>query len=133
MEERYIEIRFIIFINRLMDTFNYSIRILDVVEAYCNLGDIDVNIIKNLIRQIRSREGPINTYKEEVVYLSRKLGVSYRTLYKHTGITIATQLKIKKYLEQYGHLYEGIQSKLTKEEYNAVYKFMTIVDIIKEF
>lgn len=133
MEERYIEIRFIIFINKLMDTFNYSIRILDVVEAYCNLGDIDVNIIKNLIRQIRSREGPINTYREEVVYLSRKLGVSYRTLYKHTGITIATQLKIKKYLENYGQLYEGIQSKLTKEEYNAVYKFMTIVDIIKEF
>lgn len=133
MEERYIEIRFIIFINKLIETFNYSIRILDVVEAYCNLGNIDVNIIKNLIRQIRSREGPINTYKEEVVYLSRKLGVSYRTLYKHTGISIATQLKIKKYLENYGQLYESIQSKLTKEEYNAVYKFMTIVDIIKEF
>lgn len=133
MEERYIEIRFIIFINKLMDKFNYSIHILDVIEAYCNLGNIDVNIIKSLVRQIKSRTGPINTYKEEVVYLSRKLGVSYRTLYKHTGITIATQLKIKKYLENYGQLYEGIQSKLTKEEYNAVYKFMTIVDIIKEF
>lgn len=133
MEERYIEIRFIIFINKLMETFNYSIHILDVIEAYCNLGNIDVNIIKSLIRQIKSRTGPINTYKEEVVYLSRKLGVSYRTLYKHTGITIATQLKIKKYLENYSQLYEGIQSKLTKEEYNAVYKFMTIVDIIKEF
>lgn len=133
MKERYVEIRFIIFINKLIETFNYSIRILDVVEAYCNLGDIDVNIIKSLIRQIRNKTGPINTYREEIVYLSRQLGISYRTLYKHTGISIATQLKIKKYLEQYSQLYEGIQSKLTKEEYNAVYNFMTIADIIKEF
>ena len=108
MKERYVEIRFIIFINKLIETFNYSIRILDVVEAYCNLGDIDVNIIKSLIRQIRNKTGPINTYREEIVYLSRQLGISYRTLYKHTGISIATQLKIKKYLEKYSQLFEII-------------------------
>ena len=68
MEERYIEIRFYYYLLKLLAKFKYSIHVLDVIEAYCALGDIDTRVIKNLLRQVKENCGIINTYKEEAQY-----------------------------------------------------------------
>ena len=67
MEERYIEIRFYYYLVKLMSKFKYSIHVLDIIEAYCALGDIDNRVIKNLLRQVKDNCDIINKYKEEAV------------------------------------------------------------------
>ena len=132
MEERYIEIRFYYYLVKLMSKFKYSIHILDIIEAYCALGDIDTRVIKNLLRQVKDNCGIINTYKEEAVYIGRKNKVSYRNLAKETGVSIATQVRLNKYYDEHPDMYVGITRHLPKEQYDEVYKFMKIVDIMKE-
>lgn len=132
MEERYIEIRFYYFIIKLLATFKYSIHTLDIIEAYCNLGDVDVRIIKNLLKQIRENSGIINTYREEAVYIGRQNNISYRKLAHETGISLATQVRLNKYFDEHPNMYVGITKHLSQIEYNEVFKFMKIVDILKE-
>ena len=132
MEERYIEIRFYYYIIKLLAKFKYSIHVLDILEAYCNLGNIDSRIIKNLIKQIRENTGVINTYKEEAVYIGRCNKISYRKLEHETGISLATQVRLNKYYDEHPSMYIGITKHLTDIEYQEVYKFMKIVDLLKE-
>lgn len=132
MEERYIEIRFYYYILKLLAKFKYSVHVLDIIEAYCNLGNINSRIIKNLIKQIRENNGIINTYKEEAVYIGRQCKISYRTLEHQTGISLATQVRLNKYYDEHPEMYVGINKHLTDIEYQEVYKFMKIVDLLKE-
>lgn len=132
MEERYIEIRFYYYLLKLLNKFKYSIHVLDIIESYCLLGDIDSSIIKLLLRQVKENNAIISTYKEEAVYIGRQNKISYRKLEKETGISLATQYRLNKYYDEHPNMYEGIQKHLTEEQYTAVYKFMKIVDILKE-
>ena len=132
MEERYIEIRFYYFILKLMARFKYSVKILDIVEAYCNIGNVNLDIIRSLIKQIRDNNGIINTYAEEAVYIGRQNKISYRKLAKETGVSIATQWRLNKYYDAHPTMYQGITKHLSDEVYEEVRKFMKIVDIMKE-
>lgn len=132
MRERYIEIRFYYFLHKLMRKFKFSIHILDVLEAYCNLGEIDSTVIKSLLKQIRSGSSIIETYKEEAVYIGRQNKISYRKLEHETGVSIATQVRYNKYFEEHPGMYDGITGHLSKDIYNEVEKFMDMVDTMKE-
>lgn len=132
MEERYIEIRFYYYIMKLAAKFKYSVKILDVIESYCSLADVDSNIIKRLVKQIRDSSGIINTYTEEAVFIGRQNKISYRKLAKETGISVATQWRLNAYYDKHPTMYLNITKKLPDDEYNEVYKFMKIVDILKE-
>jgi hypothetical protein len=132
MEERYVEIRFYYYMMKLLSTFKYSIHVLDVIEAYCNLADVDSGIIKSLLQQIREGSGLINTYKEEAVYIGRQNNISYRKLAKETGVSLATQVRLNKYYDEHPDMYKGIERHTDDITYNAIYKFMKVVDILKE-
>lgn len=132
MEERYIEIRFYYYIKKLMAKFKYSIHVLDVIEAYCTLAQIDSRVIKNLLKQIRNETGIINTYTEEAVYIGRYNKISYRNLAKETGVSVATQVRLNKYYDEHPNMYTGITRHLPQEQFNEVYKFMKMVDLMKE-
>ena len=132
MENRYLEIRFVLWIQRLFALFKYSVTTLDVIEAYCNLADVDDIIIKKLVSQIRQHSGTIITYKEELVYIARKLGVSYSQVEHDAGISKSTQLRLKNYYAKHPGMYDNITAHLSKEEFGAVYRFMKIVDLIRE-
>ena len=132
MEERYVEIRFYFYLLKLLAKFKYSIHVLDVIEAYCALGEIDVRVIKNLLRQVKENCGIINTYKEEAVYIGRQNKISYRKLAKETGISVATQVRLNKYYDEHPDMYIGVTRHLSKPQYDEVYKFMKMVDIMKE-
>lgn len=132
MEERYLEIKFYYWMLRLMKYFRYSATVIDVIEGYCNLGQIDSRIIKNLMRKIRDKDNTFRSYTEEIVYLGRKLNLSYRELQHDTGISLSQQLRVGKKVMQEEYLYQDISPKLTTLEYREVEKFMKIVSIIKE-
>ena len=66
------------------------------------------------------------------MYIGRKNKVSYRNLAKETGVSIATQVRLNKYYDEHPDMYVGITRHLPKEQYDEVYKFMKIVDIMKE-
>ena len=90
MEERFIEIQFCIFISRLLTTFRYALYTLDIIEAYCNLGGVDPNIIKKYVRQVKANEGIIVTSGLELTYFARLNNMSYRDLQKLTGVSLST-------------------------------------------
>lgn len=132
MEERYLEIRFCIFIDKLFKTFNYSVDVLGIIEAYSMLADVSVSFMKQLSRQVHSDSGIIRTYKEEIVYIARELGISYRQVQKDTGIALSSQLRIRKKLEENPNIYKGITKHLGEIDYMDLKKFMTVVDKMKE-
>lgn len=132
MEERYIEIRFCIFIEKLFKAFNYSVVVLDIIEALSNLAGVDANYIKQLARQVHSDSGIIKTYREEIVYVARQIGVSYRDLHKDTGISLGTQNRIRKELDAHPEMYKGIAKHLGEIDFMELKRFMLVVDKMKE-
>lgn len=132
MKERFIEIRFTYYIIKLLARFNYSVTTLDIIEAYCNVGNIDSTIIKQLMKQVRDNTGIINTYREEAVYIGRVNKISYRKLADMTGISLATQVRLNKYYDKHPEMYVGITKHLPDFEYEQVEKFMQVVDLMKE-
>lgn len=132
MEERFIEIKFYYYIKNLIQTFQYNVRVIDLIEVLCTLNDVDTSVIKYLVKQIRENTSTIRTYREEVTYIARKLGISYRDLQELTGISITSQHRVSQYLKENPQLYEGITKHLSDTMYHEVYKFMKVVDLLKE-
>ena len=132
MKERFIEIRFYYYILKLLSAFKYSVSTLDIIEAYCNVGDIDSTVIKKLMKQVRDNTGIINTYREEAVYIGRINKISYRQLAHITGVSLATQVRLNKYFDEHPGMYIGIEKHLPDFEYEQVEKFMHVVDMMKE-
>lgn len=132
MEERFIEIKFYYYIKNLIQTFQYNVRIIDLIEVLCTLNDVDTSVIKYLVKQIREDTSTIRTYREEVTYIARKLGISYRDLQELTGISVTSQHRVSQYLKENSQLYEGITKHLSDTMYHEVYKFMKVVDLLKE-
>lgn len=130
MEERFIEIRFYYYIRRLLYQFKFSVYILDLLEAYCLLGDIDSGVIKQLLKQVRENTGAVVTYKEETIYVARQLGISYNELERISNISRATQYRLGQTINK--DLYRGIEKHLSNREYNELYKFMKLVEGLKE-
>ena len=132
MKERFLEIRFYYFIINLIKKFNGSIHVLDIIEAYCQIANIDSITIKTYMQQIRVGIGPLQTYKEEVVYIARELGISYRDLAKLTGISTSTQVRLLEYYKEHSNLYSNLDRKLPVDDYEVISKFMDVVDKVKE-
>lgn len=132
MEERFIEIRFYYYIKDLMYAFKYNVRVLDLIEILCTLNEVDASVIKYLVKQIRDNTSTIKTYKEEATYIARKLNISYRELTDITGISVTSQYRLVDYLKEHEQLYEGITKRLNDTMYTEVYKFMKVVDVLRE-
>lgn len=130
MEERFIEIRFYYWIKKAMAEFRYSYHILDVIDAYCLLGDIDSTLIKQLMQHIRRGAGPITTTKEEAVYIARQIGVSYRDIQDMTGISLSTQVRLLDVFA-FNNDTDHIKSCLPTDYHEAIRRFMNIVDRMK--
>ena len=133
MEERYLEIRFIYWIRKLVEHVQFNMKYAAVIEGYCEYGDINPAIIRKLIMQVRTRQGYINTYKEEVVALGRYMNVTYRALRDMTNISISEQQRLIKRINKHPELYENLVKHLPDNEFNELKKFMNLVDTIKEF
>lgn len=132
MEERFIEIKFYYYIKNLIQTFQYNVRVIDLIEVLCTLNDVDTSVIKYLVKQIREDTSTIRTYREEVTYIARALGISYRDLQELTGISVTSQHRVSQYLKENSQLYAGITKHLSDTMYHEVYKFMKVVDLLKE-
>lgn len=130
MEERFIEIRFCYWIKKIMVEFRYSYHILDVIDAYCLLGDIDSTLIKQLMQQVKRNAGPITTSKEETFYVARQLDYSYRTIQTLTGISLAGLYRLHEMLKHY-NAEDYIKPCIAVDYHEAVRKFMRVVDIMK--
>ncbi len=133
MEERYLEIRFIYWIRKLVEHVQFNMKYAAVIEGYCEYGDINPAIIRKLIMQVRTRQGYINTYKEEVVALGRYMNVTYRALRDMTNIAISEQQRMMERINKHPELYENLVKHLPDDEFNELKKFMNLVDTIKEF
>lgn len=132
MEERFLEIRFYYYIKNLIQKFKYNVRVIDLIEVLCTLNEVDTSVIKYLVKQIRDDTSILRTYREEATYIARKLNISYRDLRDITGLSTTTQHRLAPYLKEHESLYEGITKHLNDTMYKEVYKFMKVVDLLRE-
>lgn len=95
MKDRWTEIEFYLFIKNLLKEFDSDVNILDLIDAICLLSKANSLVIKKYIRQIRDEHGIIIVPPEELMSFARSTGISYRALYKVSGIATSTQQRYK--------------------------------------
>ena len=131
MIDRWKEIEFYFYMRKLLLTYN-NIFVLDYIEAICNLAQVDTSSIKVLARQVRTGEGLIVPRTEEVVFIARKLGISYRKLQSDFNISVATQSRYNEDLDRLRRVYAIVERRLPEIEYDNIIKFMKVVKTLKE-
>lgn len=134
MIERYLEIKFYFFILNLVAKFNYDINVLGIVEAICYLGNVDVVLIKRLIKQIRERDTMFIPVAAEVMYVCKTLKVPVRYIKKHYGMSQCKQESNYKYAVEHPQIYNenNIHKVLTDDEFEELKKFMITLDRIQK-
>lgn len=125
MKERWTEIQFYFFMQRLLKVFDEDVTILDFIDAICLLCRANSLIIKKYIRQIREGHGTIIAPIEEVVLFARQAGISYRQLYKATGISTSTQYRYRNDTS-----YVDVNYK-TGQDYIEIERFMKTIKKIE--
>lgn len=132
MEERFLEIRFHYFMRKIMKHFNNSIHILDLIETYCILGNVDDTIIKRLLAQIRYANSPTLYTPEEAAFIGVSLGYSYRKITRMVGISASNVARLMKrpYLRQ---MYGNARRRTNERDFEEIKNFMRLIDFMKEF
>lgn len=134
MAERYLEIKFYFFILNLIAKFNYDINVLGIIEALCYLGNVDVVLIKRLIKQIRERDTMFTPINAEVMFVCKTLKVPVRYIKKHYGMSQYKQESNYKYAIEHPQIYNtaSIHKVLKDEEFEELKKFMITLDRIQK-
>lgn len=114
-----------------MIVFN-NIFILDYIESICNLAGIAPSTIKVLASQARNKQGPLIPTAEEVVYIARQLGISYKKIEYEFNIPHSTQSRLYTDIDRLNRIYNSIEKKLSDEDYDNIIKFMKVVKTLKE-
>ena len=131
LEERFIEIRFYYFIQKLFKVFNYDVNIIDIIHAYCNVASIPVSTINRLIKDIRSKESNLAYTPHEVVYIARKLNISYRETVRYTGVSISVQQRKQAFVDEHPDYFNNLTRHSSELDYKEIEKFVTILDVMR--
>lgn len=132
MKERYTEIQFYTFMKHLFKAFRNSINVVDIIDGYCNAGNVDNYVIRKQLREILNDTSPLKSYNEEKTYLARQLGISYRQAYKDIDISIATQTRAMKNITEHPEQFKFMDKRSDDATYKEIMKFMYVVNTMKE-
>lgn len=132
MKERYIEIKFYYYIWKFIRLFNYNVLVLDILDSIIELAGADKLITKNLVAQVRNNTGVLRVYKEEVVYVMRKLNYSSGDIQHLTGMGLATVKRYIQRLNDNSSQYVCLTKKLSDQEFKEVSKVVTTIEKMME-
>jgi hypothetical protein len=126
--DRLIELYFYMFINYLLERYNRSVIIYDIIETLADLFGCNITQIRNLVQGINTGASAIIPDKEELGVLLYKSGLSVRKIRKLTKIHPQTLYRLIKIYKRDGQL-EFIP-RLDEEVFLQVKDFMIKLDEI---
>lgn len=132
MKERFIEIKFYYYIWKLIRLFNYNVLVLDILDSIIELSGADKQLTKNLVGQVRNNTGLLRVYKEEVVYVMRKLDYSSGDIQRLTGMGLATVKRYIQKLNDNSSQYVCLTKKLSDQEFKEVNKVVITIEKMME-
>ena len=132
MKERYTEIQFYTFMKHLFKAFRNSVNVVDIIDGYCNAGNVDNYVIRKQLREILNDTSPLKSYNEEKTYLARGLGISFRQADKDLIISPTTQQRVMKSITEKPEQFKFTGKRSDDETYKEIMKFMYVVNTMKE-
>ena len=127
-EARLVEIEFFMFVQYLLDTYNHSAIVYDIIDSLSQLFGCNMTIIRQLIQGINLKTSCIIPDKEELSVLMYKTHTPIRKIRKRTKIHQQTLYRqLTNYLTN-GQFEFG--PRLDEEHFEQIELFMTQLEKI---
>lgn len=121
-KRRWNEILFVRYIIKLIQYHGYSTFSFTTLEGIAGAAGVDYDKLLVFVRQIREGHGELLTYPEEVTFLARRLGITFRQAAEITGVCTAQQQRIWSRIDQ--SKYEDISYRLNDADTELITTFM---------
>jgi hypothetical protein len=126
--DRLIELNFYMFINYLLEKYNQSVIIYDIIDTLANLFGCNITQIRSLVQGINTGTSAIIPDKEELGILLYKSGLSVRKIRNLTKIHPQTLYRLIETYKRNGQL--EFTPRLDEEIFLQVKDFMIKLDEI---
>ena len=127
-QDRLIELDFYMFISYLLDKYNQSVIIYDIIDTLANLFGCNITQIRSLVQGINAGTSAIIPDREELGVLLYKSGLSVRKIRKSTKIHPQTLYRLIETYKRGGQL--EFTPRLDEEIFLQVKDFMIKLDEI---
>lgn len=127
-QDRLIELDFYMFISYLLDKYNQSVIIYDIIDTLANLFGCNITQIRSLVQGINAGTSAIIPDREELGVLLYKSGLSVRKIRKSTKIHPQTLYRLIETYKRNGQL--EFTPRLDEEIFLQVKDFMIKLDEI---
>ena len=131
-QQRLDEIEFYNYIRRLLEQYNHSVLVFDLVDVFATFGEIVPATIKKLVQQVYIGDTALVPTKEEQLIVYRKKGYSMRQIRDITGIHPNTQYRMLDRMRSDRRLRPTIVPKLDEDTYHSMKAFMNEIKKFKE-
>jgi hypothetical protein len=131
-QQRLDEIEFYNYIRKLLEQYNHSVLVFDLVDVFATFGEIVPATIKKLVQQVYIGDTALVPTKEEQLIVYRKKGYSMRQIRDITGIHPNTQYRMLDRMRLDRSLRPTIAPKLDEDTYHSMQAFMNEIKKFKE-
>ena len=131
-QQRLDEIEFYNYIRKLLEQYNHSVLVFDLVDVFATFGEIVPATIKKLVQQVYIGDTALVPTKEEQLIVYRKKGYSMRQIRDITGIHPNTQYRMLDRIRSDRSLRPIIVPKLDEDTYHSMKAFMNEIKKFKE-
>ena len=121
-KDRLIEIEFYLFVSYLLDTYNKSAVLYDIVDTFAELFGCNKTVLRSILVGIYNRTSTIIPDREELAVILYKSGMSTRRIREITKIHQQTLYRILNLYKLNGQLEFG--PRLDEELFLQVKEFM---------
>lgn len=131
-QQRLDEIEFYNYIKKLLEQYNHSVVVFDLVDVFATFGEIVPATIKKLVQQVYIGDANLVPSREEQLIVYRKKGYSMRQIRDITGIHPNTQYRMLEAMRNNRNLRPSISPRLDEDTYHSMKTFMNEIKKFKE-
>lgn len=131
-QQRLDEIEFYNYIKKLLEQYNHSVVVFDLIDVFATFGEIVPATIKKLVQQVYIGDANLVPSREEQLIVYRKKGYSMRQIRDITGIHPNTQYRMLEAMRNNRNLRPSIAPRLDEDTYHSMKTFMNEIKKFKE-
>lgn len=131
-EQRFDEIEFYNYITRIIDKYEHSVVIFDLIDVFSSFGEVVPATIKRLVQEINTGHCIIKPSIQEQLIIYRKKGYSMREIKKIVGIHPNTQYRLLEEMRKNKKMIPTTVPRLDVETYHSIKAFMNEIKKFKE-
>ena len=130
-QQRLDEIEFYNYIKKLLEQYNHSVVVFDLIDVFATFGEIVPATIKKLVQQVYIGDVNLVPSREEQLIVYRKKGYSMRQIRDITGIHPNTQYRMLEAMRNNRNLRPSIAPRLDEDTYHSMKTFMNEIKKFK--